>query len=131
MNSSRFPLLLCFLSIGPLTSFAHHGTVGTYDQDKVVRVSGVVKQFVWRQPHCVLVLSGKDESGKEVTYSFEIGGPGGLAKQGMSRTSFKPGDTVEFDMHPAFGNPHVGQPATRSFIINGQEVKRTISGDNL
>jgi hypothetical protein len=131
MKNSRSLLAMLALSIAPISSFAHHGTVGTYDQDKVVRVSGVVKQFVWRQPHCVLVLAGQDASGKDVTYSFEIGGPSGLAKQGMSRNSFKPGDTVELDMHPAFGNPNVGQPATRSFVINGKEVKRIIGGDSL
>ncbi len=117
------------LLISPVSMLAHHGTAGTYDQTKVVAVSGVVKEFRWRNPHCALILSAQDASGKELTYSFEIGSPNSLVRRGFSRDSFKVGDTVAIDMHPAFGNPHIGQPATRTFVINGKPVTGIAGGD--
>jgi hypothetical protein len=108
---------------------AHHGTAGTYDQNKVVTVSGVVKEFRWRNPHCTLVLAAKDGSGKDITYSFEIGSPGSMVGRGLSRETFKVGDTVSMEMHPAWGNPYVGQPANRTFVINGKPVTGMPGGD--
>lgn len=130
MNHARKSLLATLmLALVPLSLFAHHGTAGTYDQTQVIRVTGVVKLFRWRNPHCALVLAAKDESGNEVTYAFEIGSPGALNGRGFSRDTFKVGDTVSFDMHPSYNNPHVGQPATRTFIINGVEVSGISGAD--
>ena len=128
-NTKASVLVALALLVSPVSLFAHHGTAGTYDQTKVVKVSGVVKQFLWRNPHCILLLTGKDAAGKEVTYSFEIGSPGSLVGRGFSRDSFKVGDSVALDMHPAFGNPAVGQPATRTFVINGKPVTGVAGGD--
>lgn len=122
-------LALIALCAFPASLPAHHGTAGTYDQDKVVHVTGVVTQFRWRNPHCALILSSKDESGNEVTYAFEIGSPGSLVRRGFSRDSFKVGDEVSLDMHPSFNNPHIGQPATQTFIVNGEAVTG-VSGAN-
>jgi hypothetical protein len=113
----------------PVLLLAHHGTAGTYDQSKVVPVAGVVKEFRWRNPHCVLVLASKDASGNEVTYSFEIGSPNSLVKGGFSRDTFKVGDTVSLNMRPAFGNPYIGSPAGRKYVINGKEVTGIAGGD--
>ncbi len=125
VSSVLVAIALCASSVA---AFAHHGTAGTYDQKSVFRVSGVVKTFLWRNPHCILVLTGKDAEGKQADFSFEIGGPAGLARQGFSKNSFKVGDEVSFDMHPSFNNPHVGQPANRKFVINGQEMARGLDG---
>jgi hypothetical protein len=122
-------VLAALALLGAPALFAHHGTAGTYDQDKVVKVTGVVKEFRWRNPHCILLLSAKDAAGKDITYSFEIGSPGSMVGRGLSRDTFKVGDTVSMDMHPAWGNPYVGQPAGGTFVINGKPVARTPGGD--
>ncbi len=111
------------------TLFAHHGTAGTYDMSKVLKVSGTVKQFYWRNPHCALVLNGKDELGKDVTYSFEIASPGGLAREGWTKQTFKPGDTVTLAMHPAYGNPNVGQPMRQTMTLNGKPLNSSVGDD--
>jgi len=106
-----------------LPAFGHHGTAVSYDQKKLVQVKGVVKEFSWRNPHSALFLDGKDESGNAVEYSLEMGSPATLAKMGYTRTMFKPGDTVEVEMHPSFSNPTSGEALSRRFVINGKEVR--------
>jgi hypothetical protein len=130
METKKPAVVLAFaLMSGALPLQAHHGTAGTYDQTKIVKVAGVVKEFHWHNPHCILVITGKDASGKPLDYSFEIGGPAGLARQGFSKKSFKAGDTIAFNMHPSFNNPAVGQPASRLFVVNGKEMKGVGGGD--
>ena len=69
--------------------FGHHGTAASYDQKRTVKVKGIVKEFLWRNPHSSLYLEGKDESGKVVSYSIEMGSPNTLAKLGYTRNTFK------------------------------------------
>jgi hypothetical protein len=103
--------------------FAHHGTAVSYDQNKLVRVKGIVKEFSWRNPHSALFLEGKDEAGNAVTYSLEMGSPNVLAKLGYTRYIMKPGDEVEMEMHPSFTTPTSGEADSRHHvIINGKEL---------
>jgi hypothetical protein len=101
---------------------AHHGTAGSYDQSKLVKIAGIVKEFRFRNPHCALIVVGKDAAGKEVTYSFEVGSPGALVGRGLSRNTFKVGDIIALEMHPAWTNPNSGQPVGRSIVVNGKSV---------
>jgi hypothetical protein len=108
------------LLAGP--GIAHHGTAGYYDQSRVVKITGIVKEFRWRNPHSGLFIVSKDAAGKEVVYSLEMGSPNTLARLGMSRNTFKPGDQVVADMHPSFGSPTSGELYSRSVWLNGKPV---------
>ena len=102
--------------------FAHHGTAGFYDQKKKVRVEGVAKQFMWRNPHCGLLLDVKDATGKVSTYTLEMGSPNTLARMGYTRLSIKPGDKVVVQAHIAFTNPQAGEAEGRYIEVNGKQV---------
>ncbi len=107
---------------GPL--FAHHGTAGSYDQNKVVTVTGVVKEFRWRNPHSALFIISKDKSGNDVEYVLEMGSPNTLVNSGMTRKMIKPGDSIVVKMHPGLANPTSGESLTRDgFVLNGKEIK--------
>lgn len=104
--------------------FAHHGTAGSYDQNKVVTVTGVVKEFRWRNPHSALFIISKDKSGSEVLYVLEMGSPNTLVNSGMTRKMIKPGDAIVVKMHPGLANPTSGESLTREgFLLNGKEIK--------
>ena len=123
MSSQQLPRLAALallLPAGPL--LAHHGTAGTYDQQKVVEYAGTVKEFVYRNPHAALILTGKDAAGKEVTYSFEVLPPSALVRNGIHKDTFKPGDTVTLSAHPAYNNPNVGKPIGGKFVLNGKPM---------
>ena len=106
-------------------AFAHHGTSGSYDEKKVVTVSGTVKEFRWRNPHSALFVVTRDSTGKELNYAIEMGSPNALSRSGMVRTDIKVGDKVVVDMHPSFTSPTNGYTLGGSLkmSINGKPVR--------
>jgi len=111
---------LASLALVALPLFGHHGTAVSYDQKKVVQVTGKVKEFLWRNPHSELFVDGTDAAGNPVTYSLELGSPNTMAKIGLTRKSFQPGDDVVLEMHPSFTNPTSGEAVTRKVVVNGK-----------
>lgn len=123
MKSTKVGSLALSLLAFSASVFAHHGTAGSYDQNKVVTVTGVVKEFRWRNPHCALFIAGKDEAGKEVLYTLEMGSPNTLVNSGLSRKMINPGDEVVIKMHPGFANPTSGESLAREgFTLNGKHI---------
>jgi hypothetical protein len=116
---------LAALALMAVPVFGHHGTATSFDSKKVVEMKGTVKEFRWRNPHCELVLDGKDETGKAVSMSVEMGSPGQLVMTGMTRNTFKPGDEVVLEVHPSFVNPALGEKTNGKVFVNGKEVSLT------
>ena len=122
MGSAKITGLAALLPLA-LSLYAHHGTSVSYDEKKVVKVTGTVKEFIWRNPHSALFMDGKDESGRMATYSIEMGSPNSLAKQGLRRTSFKPGDEATVEMSPSFTNPASGVCQGCKVWVNGKQIR--------
>lgn len=121
MNTSRFsPFVATALLICSIAAFAHHGTAGFYDKNKIVKVEGVVKEFRWRNPHSGLFLIVKDASGKELTYAIEMGSPAALSRSGYSRYTFKPGDAVVAEVYPSYGSVITGEADSNRVWVNGK-----------
>jgi Family of unknown function (DUF6152) len=87
-----------FTMLGGLVS-AHHSTAG-YDKTKTLSLKGTVAEWIWRNPHCILVWDVKDASGKVVRWSGEMQSPISNTGLGLSRNSFKPGDEVTVTVNP-------------------------------
>lgn len=109
---------------------AHHGTSGSYDASKVLKVEGTVKEFRWRNPHSALFIVGKDAAGKPMTYALEMGSPATLVKVGYTAKSIKPGDKIIAEMHPSFTNPANGySPSTLKITLNGKLMRTAAAGE--
>jgi Family of unknown function (DUF6152) len=80
-------------------ALAHHSTAG-YDMKKTSTLKGTVAQWIWRNPHCILVWDVKDESGKVTRWSGEMQSPISNTGFGLNRDSFKPGDELIVTAHP-------------------------------
>ena len=91
-----FGLLLLFGS--PARS--HHSNVA-YEVNKVITITGAVKEWQWVNPHTWLHLIVDDGRGGKVEWAAEGRAPGVLLRAGWSRSSFKPGEMVTVDMSPA------------------------------
>ena len=78
---------------------AHH-SFAMFDQDKVVTVSGEVREFQWTNPHCWIQLVVADPDGKTNEWSIELGAPSGLLRQGWTSKSLQPGDRISVRVHP-------------------------------
>ena len=81
-----------FTMLGGLV-VAHHSTAG-YDTSKTVELKGTVAEWIWRNPHCILVWDVTDASGNVVQWYGELQSPISNTGLGLSRNSFTPGDVV-------------------------------------
>jgi hypothetical protein len=73
---------------------AHHSFAAEYDRGRTITVNGTVERLEWTNPHARLYVNGKDETGKEQLWDFELGPPNGLMRNGWSRNSLKQGDKI-------------------------------------
>jgi hypothetical protein len=117
------------LAVAAAPLFAHHGTAASYDQAKWISVTGVVTQFIWRNPHSSLYLD-TTQNGKVSSYSIEMASPGLLVQEGYTKETFKTGDKVTIQVHPSLAGTEVGECLFSCQVtINGQTL-RTGRGGN-
>jgi hypothetical protein len=109
--------LVLFVSI-PVS--AHHGNAA-FDYDKKVTVSGTVTQWIWSNPHSLLKVDAKDETGEVKHWIIEAGTPADISRQGWSHSSFKPGDEVTVTVIVAKNGQPIGRFTGKdSVILNGK-----------
>jgi uncharacterized protein DUF6152 len=92
----------------PVALFAHHGSA-IYDESKAVAVKGVVTDWLWANPHCLLEFDVKDEKGNSVRWTAEVSNPPDMINRGWSRKMFKPGDEVTITMIVAKNGEPIGR----------------------
>ena len=88
--------------------FAHHGTA-SFDTDKTLKLKGVVTAYVWSNPHVLVKMDVKDESGNVTPWVVEAWNPVTQTAKGWTKNSFKPGDEVFADVTPAKNARNVGE----------------------
>jgi Family of unknown function (DUF6152) len=91
-------LLVAAAAINLLTTApvgAHHSFAAEFDASKPFKLSGVVTKVEWQNPHTIFYLDITDDQTKKVTnWSFEMGSPNGLMRNGWTRNTLKVGDVV-------------------------------------
>ena len=83
----------------PERSWAHH-SFAMFDMTKEVVVSGTVRQFQWTNPHAYIQLVAKDDAGRDVEWSMEMGAPMYLYARGWRPRSLKAGMLINVTLHP-------------------------------
>jgi hypothetical protein len=111
---SRLRAISLFAALGvlalPAALVAHHGSA-MYDETKAVKVTGVVTDWLWANPHCLLELDVKNEKGETVHWTAEVSNPPDMMARGWSRKMFKPGDEVTLWMIVAKNGEPIGRIA--------------------
>lgn len=93
------------LSLSAMAAHAHH-SMAMFDQQKVVTLSGTVREFQWTNPHCYIQMLVKDGAGKDVEWSMEMGAPMYLYANGWRPSTLKSGDKITVTINPLRnGNP--------------------------
>ncbi len=98
------------LICAPVAMLAHHGAA-IYDETKAVKVTGVVTDWLWANPHCLLEFDVKDDKGVSVHWTAEVSNPPDMVARGWSRKMFKPGDEITAWMIAAKNGEPVGRIA--------------------
>ena len=120
----RLILLSAFavLVAGSAQVLAHHSFTAAYDSTKRVEIEGVVKEFVWRNPHSYVRIDVTTKEGATESWTLEWGSSNQLsaAKYPVTRTTLKAGDKIV-----ANGEPGRDPEARRVRIFT---LKRPVDG---
>jgi hypothetical protein len=81
-------------------AFAHH-SFSMFDNEKIVKLDGTVKELEWTNPHSWLRIMVDDPATHQVKqWSVELASTGQQARIGWSPTVVKPGDKVAVEINP-------------------------------
>ena len=123
--ANKLGIVACTVGVVALCAplFAHHGAA-SFDTSKMVTVTGTVTEYIWTNPHVLVKLDAKDESGNVSHWVVEAWNPVTQASRGWSKNTFKPGDDVSLDINPAKNGQPIGEIRGR-IVINGKEFKQS------
>lgn len=114
-------ILVISILIALTPASAHHG-VAAYDSGKQINVTGVVKDWFWANPHCILQLDAPDSKGQVAHWTMETGNPSDLVNNGWSRQVLKVGDKITVTIQPAKNGRPIGR-IVEVLLPNGQRLK--------
>ena len=84
-------------------AFAHHSTRGIYIEEQELELTGTVKEWAFVNPHPYLTITAPDAAGIMRDWDISYGGAAvvHLQRQGYSKETFTPGETITVIGHPA------------------------------
>ena len=115
------------LSILSLPLAAHHGNAA-YDATKQINLKGTVTQFIWANPHCVVLFDATDESGQVAHWMAETENPTTMTNMGWLKCSLKPGDPITIRVITVKNGKPIGRIVYVE-LANGQKLPGRILPD--
>jgi hypothetical protein len=113
--------LTAILLMIPVVTYAHHGSIVSYDMKKMVSMEGTVTEFQWRNPHVYILYDVKDAQGNVVTWGAETHSPIVCENQdGWTKSTLKPGDKITISVYPSKINTPRGLLA--KIVFNGKAI---------
>jgi hypothetical protein len=100
MKSELVALLIVAAELLIPYPFSAHHSSAAYDVGHKITLKGTVKEWVYSNPHCFLILEVKDEAGSVVEWTNETQAPSVIFPVGYRRDSFKFGDNVTITVEP-------------------------------
>jgi len=125
-RNARLVVLCGFLMatavMGGVALQAHHAVAGVYDLNKEIVLEGRLKKLNFTNPHASIELSVPDKKikGKVTDWKLTTASVQILTREGINKTSIKPGEALKVTILPAKnGSPN-------GFIRNLQLGDRNI-----
>src|SRR5499427_8055329 len=112
---------LCgFLMVGTRAQ-AHHAVAGVYDLGKEVVLEGKLKKLNFTNPHASIELTVPNKDGTFTDWLLTTASVQTLTRQGVNKTSIKPGEILKVTILPARN----GNPAgfIRTLTLGDREIK--------
>lgn len=80
-----------------MAAVAHHSFAVFFDDQRLVRIEGTVKNYRFANPHGSIVVGVRGASGEVHDWRIETNSPSILQRRGWNRTSLRPGDKVRVE----------------------------------
>ena len=80
-------------------AWVHHSGA-MFDRTKVVTIHGIIREFVWTNPHSSFKVDVAGADGAVKTWLIEMNSPNNLVREGWKRTTLKPGTEVTVAINP-------------------------------
>ena len=94
MRTKRLLLATAGLLLAAVPVLAHHSFKVQYDETQRITLKGTITKIIWNNPHVMIYLEVKDDTGKVANWELELASPNGLLSQGWKVDSLKPGEEV-------------------------------------
>ena len=108
-------------------ALAHHSFAAFFDPAKIVKVTGKVTEFGFKNPHGVIVLEVPGPGGQVQKWQAETNAPVVLQRRGWTRTSITPGETITIEGWASRdGKPYLR--LRQAFHANGEQVGKLAFG---
>lgn len=107
--------------------FAHHGSAAYDMSHPVVLKDAVVTQFMWINPHPLIMADYKDDKGNIQHWTMEMGSAPASELIGWTRTTLKPGDVVTLYVWQAKTRATVGR-FNKVILADGKIMRDTQTG---
>jgi hypothetical protein len=91
---------LALALVGASTAAWAHHSGAMFDRTRVIELNGVVKEFLWTNPHASFKVEVQGDDGKAQLWYIEMNGVANLVHEGWKRNSIKPGDKVSVTVNP-------------------------------
>jgi hypothetical protein len=103
-------------------ALGHHSGAG-FNSDKVIELTGTIKEFQFTNPHTWIQVIVEDPKGEKVEWSLEWGSPNQLGRQGIRPSTFPPGAKVTMRLRPMLNGAPAGAFVGAKFA-DGKTVGR-------
>ena len=98
--SSWSALVLMGVAILCAPVLGHHSFATYYLESDTIELEGDVVEFQYKNPHAWLFIVGQETFGKPATYGAEWSSRTALARDGVTKETFRPGDSVHIWASP-------------------------------
>ena len=127
---SRWLVVFGVIALGAGANLrAHHSFAAEYDSKKPITLTGTVTKVEWLNPHVRFYADVKDDKGTVANWEFELGAGTSLVRQGWTRASLKPGDTIKVDGYQARDGSRLANATTVS-LADGRKLFAGSSFEN-
>lgn len=122
-RSARLVALCGFLVAGAagVVLQAHHAVAGVYDLNKEVVLQGKLAKLNFVNPHASIVLDVPNPDGSTTEWVLTTASVQVLTRQGVNKSSIKPGEILKVTILPAKNGHPVG--FIRSLELGDKEIQ--------
>ena len=78
---------------------AHHSFAAEFDGSKIETIKGALVEFQWMNPHAYLIVDVTGDGGKKTRWGVQSRNLSILKRQGLSKTTFKPGESLTIELY--------------------------------